>query len=302
MFNLETMRRYCLADIADFRTFGDVSETRDGISIFIDRGASVLAVAHLDTVCKADRFAYDEKKERVYTPTLDDRLGVSIILDALPRVLGHTDFDVLLTEGEEIGRSTAKYFDAPRDYNWLFSFDRTGTDAVHYQYTDAAWMQALKGLDMRIEPGMFSDLSFMSHVGACGVNVGCAYYRYHSPRAYANLRETASQVAKFARFYEEHKATRYEHTPDARDFGAFANDDWLDDIAACETCGLVTYVTEAQTGALYCDDCYPFGAFGDACDGCLELAPVRTIGKYLLCDTCIDSIVQTDEQRRDANV
>lgn len=275
IFDLTKMRKFCLAGMDHFTQYGDVSETPDGKVIFIDRGAPVLAIAHLDTVCNPKgRFRFDPKRQMVQTPTLDDRLGVTILLDILPRILGSNEFDVLLTEGEEIGRSTAAWFDPSRDYNWMFSFDRTGTDAVHYQYDNDPWMEALtSGMGgMQINTGIMSDISFMDHLGCSGVNVGCAYYKYHSPNAFANLRETKSQIGKFCRFFLDNKDTRFEHdayapTPEDYYYGDDEDDDdvvfelesdsrWGDYLDYCDDCLVVSRVTETRLGYRYCRTCF----------------------------------------------
>jgi M42 glutamyl aminopeptidase len=272
MFNIPKMRKFCLSDIDYFKQFGDVRDTKDGIQIFIDRGASVLGVAHLDTVCNPKgKFKFNGKRHQVFTPTLDDRLGVTILLDTLPSILGQNEFDVLLTEGEEIGCSTAAWFEPAKDYNWMFSFDRMGTDAVHYQFDSKEWLDALAGLRMPINAGMFSDLSFMDHMGCSGVNVGCAYYKYHSPNAFANLKETKSQIGKFTRFFLENKDKHFAHDYDAPAYGdyefEFEDDNnviefssWdAKELGWCIDCGAWSNVIRVVGGYDFCRECF-FGS------------------------------------------
>ncbi len=266
-FNIPRMREICLSNIAYFKQFGEVRDTPDGIQIFIDRGAKVLGVAHLDTVCKPKKkFFVDVKRNQVFTPTLDDRLGVTILLDILPRVLGQNEFDVLLTEGEEMGLSTAAWFEPTRDYNWMFSFDRTGVDAVHYQYNEnQKWVKTLQTDlgGMKLSPGLFSDISVLDHLKCSGVNIGCAYYKYHSPNAFANLWQTKSQVEKFCAFFHQHKDTHFEHIYEGRlldvDFEFESVDDDLN----------------YASGGLWCDYCG--NSSGDT---------IRVIGGYDLCRYC----------------
>lgn len=212
--DMKAMHILCTIGIDDFDKLGQRTNTQDGSYIFIDRGASILAVAHRDTVCPAnDKFRYVVSEKRVYTPTLDDRLGCTILLDILDKMLPKNSYDILLTEGEETGRSTAKYFEPPegKEYKWMFQFDRGGTDIVHYQYTDPEWMGKLEDTGIKVELGAFSDICYLEHLGICGVNWGTAYYSYHSANAYCNLDETVDMVKKFAEFFKLHQATTFKH-------------------------------------------------------------------------------------------
>lgn len=230
-FNLECIKRICLSPI---RAFGNKDfqkrwfplhninggftqvETKDGVYYYLDRGASVLAVAHLDSVAKPSHFNYDSKARKLYCPTLDDRLGAGVILNTLEEYIPG-EYDILLTEGEEMGQSTAQHFtpsdEARARYNWMFSFDRGGCDAVHYQYQSPRWKEALEeGLGVNVSHGMFSDLSFMGHVGVSGVNVGTAYYNYHSTKAFSLLNELEEMVLRFLLFHASYKDERFIHT------------------------------------------------------------------------------------------
>jgi len=211
-FDLHKLQTICKMEIDDFEKLGGVKvDTPDGSYIYFDRGASILGVAHRDTVCGATHFTYEVARDRIYTPTLDDRLGCTILLDVLDRVLPEGSYDILLTEGEEQGRSTAKYFTPPKGkrYNWMFQFDRGGTDAVYYQYTDREWMKALDLLGVKLDRGMFSDICYLEHLGICGVNIGTAYYQYHSKNAYCNLDETEHMVDRFVRFFNKYSEERF---------------------------------------------------------------------------------------------
>lgn len=123
-------------DFADFGTVVTQGDRRDEGSTytFKDNGSPVLAVAHLDTVQEASYSSiFRVKGERVLLcPRLDDRLGVYIITRLLPR-MGIT-CDLLLTTGEEVGCSSAELFLTDKQYNWAFSFDRSGADCVLYQH------------------------------------------------------------------------------------------------------------------------------------------------------------------------
>ena len=200
--DLAALERCCTAEEKSFQSEGKVFATKDGPLIHIDRGAKVLAVAHLDSVMSSKHFAFlgAGKSIRLYSPQLDDRLGVFTILSLLP-ALG-INVDVLLTTGEESGRSTAAHFLAEKDYNWMFSFDRGGTDVVMYQYLSKSMKDLLRVADFpRVSTGMNSDIAYLGHLGIVGFNFGTAYYDYHGLFAYCNWAEYLMQVKKFIKFF-----------------------------------------------------------------------------------------------------
>lgn len=69
----------------------------------------------------------------------------------------------------------------------------------------------MEDFGVEIEMGAFSDISYLEHLGICGVNIGCAYYNYHSARAYCRIKETEEMVERFALFYDKHKDTKFVH-------------------------------------------------------------------------------------------
>ncbi len=188
----------------------------DDFYFFRDNGASVLAVAHLDTVGlphqRGAHFVETEAGTVVYSRALDDRLGAYIILDALPR-LG-VDVDVLLTVGEESGRSTASFFDAPKKYDWMIEFDRGGTDVVMYQYDDKETRNLVRESGARVGDGIFSDICYLDHLGVKGFNWGVGYQDYHGPRAHAFLEDTWDMLDKFLIFHEYNSGIHLPHEGD----------------------------------------------------------------------------------------
>ncbi len=179
--------------------------------IYQDNGASILGVAHLDSV-QSDRrcLIYDSVRGKIVkSPALDDRLGAYVICDLLPR-LGIT-VDWLLTTGEESGNSSAEHFTAPKSYNWMFSFDRAYTDVVMYEYDTHENRERVRSVNAEIGHGSFSDIAFLTHLGVAGFNWGVGYRDYHSKRAWAPLEDTFASVARFVRFYELYAGERIEH-------------------------------------------------------------------------------------------
>lgn len=217
---MEQLRRRCLAPINAFYSEGVVTETKNGPLIFKDNGASILGVAHLDTVQKTRHFAYvhNLRGGTIFSGQLDDRLGAFILLDLLPW-LG-IKCDVLLSDEEEHCNSTAEFFKLPegKSYNWIFSFDRSGTDVVMYQYDNTDLRSKLKECDFVVGNGSYSDICEMDHLGLSGFNFGCGYYNNHSEMAYASYPEMLSMVAKFQRFYQKFSGTKMPFAPEPRTY------------------------------------------------------------------------------------
>jgi hypothetical protein len=199
----------------DFDRYEVAQPVPDDFFLFRDNGGSVLAVAHLDTVAYGDeraaRFVKTEGGEVVFSRALDDRLGAYIILDMLPK-LG-INVDILLTVGEESGRSTAAFFDMPagKNYDWMIEFDRGGTDVVMYQYEDSKTIGLVKECGARVGDGIFSDISYLDHLEIKGFNWGVGYQDYHGPRAHAFLDDTFRMVDYFQVFYALNVGTRLPH-------------------------------------------------------------------------------------------
>lgn len=176
---------------------------------FKDNDSSVLAVAHLDTaftskVFKSIRITGDKI---AFSPMLDDRLGVYTILDLLPK-LG-VKVDILLTEDEELGMSTAMDFKANKQYNWIVEFDRAGTDAVIYDYS---WQTTISKY-FTLGAGSFSDISDLDTLGCQAVNIGIGYHQAHTKRCFFSCHEYTSQITKFLKFWHAERSTHYPFTP-----------------------------------------------------------------------------------------
>ena len=207
MIDVPRLKQVCEMSVADFAGYGESVPTPEGSYVFRDRGSHVLGVAHLDTVLPGTHFAHDG--DRVFSPALDDRLGVYLLSNVLP-LLG-VRFDLLLTEGEERGCSTARWFVPSRRYNWLFSFDRAGADVVMYQYDTPANRRPLYRAGFRVGVGSHSDIADLEFLGCAGFNFGCGYHRQHQPDCYADLGETQGMVARFVRFLRREQHRRLPH-------------------------------------------------------------------------------------------
>jgi len=203
------------SDFADMGTVVSQGTYEGSTYTFKDNGSSVLAIAHVDTV-QSSAFAsmFRCKGEHVLLcPRLDDRLGVYVITRMLP-AMGIT-CDLLLTTGEEVGQSSAELFVAEKDYNWTFSFDRSGSDVVLYQHDTKRLRRMMRKNGFVVGNGSFSDISSLD-IGCSGINFGVGYYDAHSLHAYAKLSETFRMVNKFAAFHAKYANVRLPFDPASR--------------------------------------------------------------------------------------
>jgi hypothetical protein len=189
-------------DKAILKRYGEYNPIGKGFS-FIDNNATVLAVAHVDTVFPTENKMTTlslHNDEMIISPRLDDRLGVYTLLYALPE-LG-INVDVLLTNGEECGQSSANDFTTTKSYNWMFSFDRRGILPVTYQYGH-------KDLDDKIKSagysststGSYSDIADLDFLKVDGINFGVGYENEHTLHCHALLSDWQLCVLRFAAFY-----------------------------------------------------------------------------------------------------
>jgi hypothetical protein len=233
------MKRRCLMPVEEFKNGPGVQLTviGDTFYCFIDNGADVLAVAHLDTVQPPAHFERLVLPHRnlVFSPTLDDRLGVYVILDLLPGLIGNR-YDILLTTDEERGDSSAKYFMPPRSYNWMFEFDRRGDDVALYQYGHSEAAGMLRGkYNLPVSRGSYTDICELGHLGCFGMNVGVGYEDAHSLDAYSDMGVLKRMVSKFVRFFKENRSTYFPFTaePPKEEVDLLFQDDlWIDASAA----------------------------------------------------------------------
>jgi hypothetical protein len=186
---------------------GDSLPTDRGRLYFQDNGAKVLGVAHLDWVGKMRKPL--KQNQYVFAPQLDDRLGVWFLLGQLPR-LG-VKCDILLTDLEEISQSTAQFFDPPKEYSWIFSFDRAGQDVVMYEYEHQTYLDLLLNYGYTTGWGSFSDICWLEHLGVAGFNFGTCYYEQHTTRCWADLKKANQAANQFHNFWENQKDCKMEH-------------------------------------------------------------------------------------------
>jgi hypothetical protein len=214
-FDADALEAICCADENGnfFAKYGDKTIDEGTFYYYKDNGSDILAVAHLDSV-QDGRFCDVVETKRgqkiAFSPTLDDRLGAYVICELLPKLGIKTD--ILLTVGEESANSSAELFDTEKDYKWIFSFDREGTDVVMYGYKSQDMENLLKQCGFEVSSGSFSDICFLEHLGCKGFNFGVGYRNYHSKRAFVFLDDTFEMVARFMRFHDLNKDTHLKHT------------------------------------------------------------------------------------------
>ena len=161
------------------------------------------------SLTEQDELSFDwvaAKAAKLGGPVVDDRLGCALALGCASWA------DLLFTDCEEQGRSTAAYFQAPRAYNWIIGFDRRGTDVVTYDYKDKTWLSALSDY-FTIGQGSFSDVGYLEKLGTACVNMGVGYYNEHTTSAYWNPKETEEQFSKLYAFWSKHRDTQFNHVP-----------------------------------------------------------------------------------------
>ena len=195
----------CKMEKKEFRPFGKTIENPLGELIFQDNNAPILGVAHLDSVSYQEPvFVKQNKGIFIICPQLDDRLGVWTLLNL------KFNCDILLTDCEETGKSTGQFFHPEKQYNWIFSFDRGGTDAVTYDYWGDKW-DALIAQYYQIGWGSFSDICFMEHLGCKGVNVGIGYYKQHTLLCHASIERSVELKKRFEKFTKKYSNEFFPH-------------------------------------------------------------------------------------------
>lgn len=181
---------------------------------FIDNGGDILIVAHTDSV--TDHPRVDADKHAIASPVLDNRIGVWLALCELPRY--GIKADILLTEGEETGQSTAFFFRTEKKYNWIAEFDRMGFDCALYQYMDADTCEMVAKAGYTPVHGSFTDICDLGHLGVKAFNFGVCYRDYHSERAHIITAELHVAIQMFLYFYDMYKDTVMPHDNTAKKY------------------------------------------------------------------------------------
>ena len=210
----DNLELYCTASPGDLMEMlsDEITMVNGRPHGFKDNGSNVLAVVHLDTAI-GEHWPFVMNGDRVVSPALDDRLGLWAIFDGLP-ALGVLP-DVLLTTDEEIGRSTAADFVPQKDYNWIFSFDRRGSDVVMYEYHTSVLEETLYEYGFHVGMGSYSDISYLGHLGVSGFNFGTGYQNEHTVMCHAQLSVTLYMLELFAPFYLDFCDVKLAHSAES---------------------------------------------------------------------------------------
>jgi hypothetical protein len=258
-YSNDDLKAICQAQESEFDWAGEYHATPSHSFYYYKRtGSPILAVGHLDSVQRnRDHFKVSSDGMRIWSPVLDDRLGVYAITKLLPAMGIITD--VLLTTGEESGCSTAKEFGCPVIYNWMVEFDRGGGDAVTYQFDSEPWESMLESYGYEVGHGIYSDIDDLGHVGCCAVNIGVGYQQYHSMNAYFDLGVFIRNVAKFVMMYEDQSAQMFYHSAPKYKYGKYSkygyyDNDWYTDTTAAPAKSTVGLETLTPKPAGYIDD------------------------------------------------
>ena len=171
-----------------------------------DKRKNYLLVAHIDTV-QVPKFkgVYGNK---IYAQGLDDRLGVAM---AFKLWRERSDCDVLITDDEEIGKSTAGLVSLAEleGYNCIIELDRAGNDFVSYGLADDDLLDAFEFYAKK-GWGSFSDIcSFNERPCGC-INVGIGYERAHSLDSYADLEDVNNAFINLNEFMNKHNGVHFK--------------------------------------------------------------------------------------------
>jgi hypothetical protein len=232
--DVNLLSEICEAKEEDFAktSVGKVIDTPDGKLIYYDRKSPILGIAHLDTAIGTSPVSEINHRglHLGVTPSLDDRLGAYILMGLLPKM--GVVCDILLTVGEESGRSTAQHFTremAAREYNWMFQFDRHGTDTVMYEYETLELKQKLTNYGFRVGKGSFSDICYLEHMGVKAFNFGCAYYHEHSWDCFVDFEQMLGQVGLFINFFNHEALNKFPHVPVVHEYKYESSSKYFDE-------------------------------------------------------------------------
>lgn len=218
---LSQLQEFCIAPIEKFRTLGWHLDDGGSHATLIPapfgwETAPVLAVAHLDFVGSSPApYSIESGGDVVVSRALDDRLGVFALLDTIPKLLGNSQpYNILLTENEETGKSSAREFGMAIEnnrYNWIFSMDRAGTDCAHYTFTDKPWLSQLQKAGWELSNGTYSCIAELDHWSTCAINFGVAYNSQHNDSCWADLETYSNQARRVTKFYMDNHMRKFAH-------------------------------------------------------------------------------------------
>lgn len=209
---MKDLKSVCLASIKDLRKLGTFTKTyyQSGYT-FIDNGADILAVAHIDTVARG-KPKFTSVAGTHVSIQLDDRLGVHILLNILP-ALG-MKYDILLTEDEELGWSTAYDFVTDKHYNWIFEVDRRNVgECALYQFSTDENKALARSAGFKTVHGSFSDICYLDMLGVSAFNFSAGYQDEHTELCRTNDVDIWVVTQMILEFYNMYKDTVIPYAP-----------------------------------------------------------------------------------------
>jgi len=275
-----SLKDFCNMSESDIRgIFHQYTHTlgNSGYYIHIPRGGSVLGISHLDYVSTGDTVPFGMSGNIVSTPRLDNRLGAWLIYSVFPKI--GINCDVLFTTNEEIGMSTAEFFESEISYNWIFSFDRGGQDVVMYDYYDSKSRKMLESLGFKVGYGSFSDIAFLD-IGIKGFNFGNGIVGQHLPTCHVDLKNTQKMVELFKLFHAENESNKLSHSPN-KSYHRGKFDDWQ-----------YAY-NDWKSESYFWDDSDDDETWGEICESCREFLEddddILSIDIFGYCLKCADN-------------
>ena len=82
-----------------------------------------------------------------------------------------------------------------------------------YEYEDEDLIARVRRTGAHVSQGIFSDISYMEHLGTKALNWGVGYHDYHSVRGFAYLDDTFEMVARYMKFHQQNVGIQMPHTP-----------------------------------------------------------------------------------------
>lgn len=194
---------YCGLSREEIIQMSDIYFVTDigGYLAWVNRGARVLAVCHMDHLGSGAVHTCNEQV--VVSSALDDRLGLYAAMEALPAM--GVECDVLICDDEESANSSMASIGMQflNKYNWVVELDCSGVRAVTYGYKSMAGALGIV-YGKNVDCGAFSDITSVEHVCPVGAfNAGVGYHNQHSERCHVKISEFITAMGKVREFYDK---------------------------------------------------------------------------------------------------
>jgi len=237
----------------------------------LKQGGTVCIMAHVDTV-KTPTIPR-HYNGTIWAKGLDDRLGVYLAM----KLFGERDdVDVIITDDEEIGQSTADMLTKEdlEQYNSILELDRDGNDFVHYGCAESDLINAYS---IYAEEGLgsYSDIaSITDEARQCGcINIGIGYKNAHGDDSYVKIDDLAKSWRNINTFIDIYhnvkfkKADKNEYDWDySYNSTKYGHNNYIPgkkdailDLKYCDYCGHDFYsheMADLGDGQFCCEDCF----------------------------------------------